>query len=85
MSGDKKGLKTSDGSRLCRKAMWQWVFSSLEPKKRRLDNPTVKALCEYLDSEKAGGRPTALVRSRVAVKAVKLLFSRLVDAAKHVE
>ncbi|NJL63046.1 MAG: transposase, partial [Methylacidiphilales bacterium] len=68
-SGDKKGVKTSDGSRLCRKAMWQWVFSAWNQKKRRLNNATVKALCEYLDAEKAGGRPIALVRSRVAVKA----------------
>jgi hypothetical protein len=84
-SGDKKGIKTSDGSRLCRKAMWQWVFSSLEPEKRRLDNPTVKALCECLDTEKANGKPIRLVRSRVAVKAAKLLFSKLVDATKPVE
>ncbi|MEA5574797.1 IS110 family transposase, partial [Calothrix sp. UHCC 0171] len=63
-SGDKKGLKTSDGSRLCRKAMWQWVFSSLEPKFRRLDNPTAKTLWEYLDAEKSNGKPIRLVRSR---------------------
>jgi hypothetical protein len=76
-SGDKRGIKVNDGSRLCRKAMWQWVFSSLEPKTRRLENPTVNSLCLFLDEEKANGKPVRLVRSRVAVKAVKLLFSKL--------
>ncbi|PAX52869.1 IS110 family transposase [Brunnivagina elsteri] len=83
-SGDKKGIKTSNGSKLCRKALWQWVFTGLEPK-RRLSNETVKTLCEYLDAEKASGKPIRLVRSRVAVKAVKLLFGKLVDATKHLE
>ncbi len=84
-SGDKKGIKTCLGSQLCRKAMWQWVFSGLEPKTRRLSNETIKTLCDYLDTEKTSGKPVRLVRSRVAVKAAKLLFSKLVDAAKHVE
>ncbi|NJR18265.1 MAG: hypothetical protein HC785_22805 [Calothrix sp. CSU_2_0] len=50
-----------------------------------MNNATVKALCEYLDAEKAGGRPIALVRSRVAVKAVKILFSKLVDATRGID
>ena len=77
-SGDKRGIKVNDGSRLCRKAMWQWVFSCLEPKNKRLKNPTVTALCELLDAEKSSGKPVRLVRSRVAAKAVKLLFKKLV-------
>ena len=79
-SGDKKGVKVKDGSRLCRKAMWQWVFSCLEPKHRRLQNEIGQTLCTYLDAEKASGKPIRLVRSRTAVKAVKLLFRELVKA-----
>ena len=86
-SGDKNAVKTNDGSRLCRKAMWQWVFSCLEPKHRRLRNEINETLCNYLDAEKASGKPVRLVRSRVAVKAVKLLFRELVKqlAISHLE
>jgi hypothetical protein len=84
-SGDKSGIKTHDGSKLCRKAMWQWVFSALEPKVRRLDNEITKELCSYLDAEKASGKPVRLVRSRVAAKAVKLLFKELVKQINKLE
>ncbi|BDA68231.1 hypothetical protein MicvaDRAFT_1744 [Calothrix sp. PCC 7716] len=77
-SGDKKKVKVRHGSKLCRKALWQWVFTALEPKKRRLNNEITEILCAYLDAEKASGKPVRLVRSRVAVRAVKLLFRELV-------
>ncbi len=77
-SGDKHQSKVNSGSKLCRKAFWQWVFSKLEVKRCRLDNEIHNALCEFLDSEKTLGKPIRLVRSRVASKAVKLLFRELV-------
>ncbi|BAZ37446.1 hypothetical protein NIES4101_33680 [Calothrix sp. NIES-4101] len=67
---------------MCRKALRQWVFSILEPRFRRLHNPTAKILWEYLDAEKSNGKPIRLVRSRVAAKAVKMLFRKLVDATQ---
>ncbi len=82
-SGDKKGVKVNNGSKLVRKAIWQWVFSALEPKKRRLDTLPVQLLCDYLDVEKANGKPVRLIRSRVAARAVKLLFKELVHANKN--
>jgi hypothetical protein len=39
----------------------------------------VKELGEWLDQEKSTGKPVTLVRSRTAVKAVKLLFKKLVN------
>lgn len=77
-SGDKKAVKAKNGSKLCRKALWQWVFTALEPKRRRLKNEITERLCTYLDAEKASGKPVRLIRSRVAVRAVKLLFQELV-------
>ena len=84
-SGDKKGIKTNNGSKLCRKAMWQWVFSALEPKKKRLGTPPTQQLCDYLDTEKANGKPVKLIPSRVAAKAVKLLFKELVHKTQSLE
>ncbi|MFM2064716.1 MAG: hypothetical protein RLZZ507_4387 [Cyanobacteriota bacterium] len=77
-SGDISKNKVSGGSAVCRKAIWQWVFSSVEPARRR-SNPLVKELGNWLDQEKKAGVPVALVRSRTAVKAVKLLFKKLVN------
>ncbi|WP_353930949.1 transposase [Okeanomitos corallinicola TIOX110] len=77
-SGDISRNKVSGGSSICRRAIWQWVFSTVEPLKSR-KSPIVKELGEWLDQEKKSGKPVALVRSRTAVKAVKLLFKNLVD------
>nr|WP_026733713.1 hypothetical protein [Fischerella sp. PCC 9605] len=66
------------GSALCRKALWQWVFSRIEPKRQRPNSEIGKSLGEYLDAEKAAGKPVQLVRSRVSAKAAKLLFKELV-------
>ncbi|MDJ0799675.1 MAG: hypothetical protein QNJ51_23155 [Calothrix sp. MO_167.B12] len=43
----------------------------------KVKNPTVTALCELLDAEKANDKPIRLVRSRIAIKPVKLLFVKL--------
>jgi len=47
-------------------------------KRCRLDNEIGAALGTQLDDEKAAGRPVRLVRSRISVKAAKLLFRELV-------
>jgi hypothetical protein len=77
-SGDMKKSKVIGGSDLCRKALWQWVFTRIEPKRCRLANHIGRQLGELLDSEKAVGRPVKLVRMKVAARAVRLLFRELV-------
>ncbi|MCC5606660.1 IS110 family transposase [Nostoc sp. CHAB 5834] len=77
-SGDKKKTKVVGGSDLCRKSLWQWVYTRIEPKRSRLKNDIGKTLGEQLDTEKAAGRPVKLVRNRVAAKAARLLFKELV-------
>jgi hypothetical protein len=77
-SGDINKSKVVGGSDLCRKALWQWIFTRIEPHRTRLKNDIGDRLGEIMDAEKASGRPVRLVRSRVAAKAVKLLFKELV-------
>ena len=77
-SGDKHSIKVNGGNDLTRIAMWQWVFTTIEPKRSRLKNVIGTKLGKKLDEEKAAGRPIRLVRSRVAAQAVKLLFKELV-------
>jgi hypothetical protein len=77
-SGDKSKIKIVGGSDLCRIAFWQWVFTRIEVKRNRLDNEIGAVLGAQLDAEKAAGRPVRLVRSRISVKAAKLLFRELV-------
>lgn len=77
-SGDKFKAKVTGGSDLCRKALWQWVFTKIEPARSRLKNEIGEKLGKQLDDEKAAGRPVRLVRSRIAAKACKLLFKELV-------
>ena len=77
-SGDVQKSKVSGGSDLCRKALWQWIFTRIEPKRARLNNEIGDRLGQLIDLEKASDRPVRLVRSRVAAKAVKLLFKELV-------
>jgi len=78
-SGDINRSRVSSGSDLCRKALWQWIFTRIEPSRARLNNDIGDRLGEIMDAEKASGRPVRLVRSRVAAKAVKLLFKELVQ------
>ena len=77
-SGDSRKSKVVGGSDLCRKSLWQWVFTRIEPKRSRLKNDIGKTLGEQLDTEKAAGRPVKLVRNRVAAKGARLLFRELV-------
>ncbi|MHC5594823.1 MAG: IS110 family transposase [Nostoc sp.] len=77
-SGDRKKSKVVGGSDLCRKSLWQWVYTRIEPKRSRLKNDIGKTLGEQLDAEKAAGRPVKLVRNRVAAKGARLLFRELV-------
>lgn len=76
-SGIKSGKNIVGGSDLCRKALWQWIFTRLEPKKCRPDNEIARVLGEYLDSAKSGGQPVKLVRMKCAAKAARLLFKEL--------
>jgi Transposase IS116/IS110/IS902 family len=80
-SGDISKSKVSGGSALCRRALWQWVFSAVEPAKSRT-NPILVEFGVFLDTEKSAGKPVKLIRMRVAVKAVKLLFKELVLSRK---
>jgi transposase len=75
-SGDSKSTKKA-GSALCRMALWQWVFTRIEPPKRRLKNSTGRLIGELFDAEKKH-KPIKLARSRVMSKAVDLLFRELV-------
>jgi hypothetical protein len=77
-SGDSRKAKVVGGSDLCRKSLWQWVFTRIEPKRSRLKNDIGKTLGEQLDAEKAAGRPVKLVRNRIAAKGARLLFRELV-------
>lgn len=77
-SGDLQKSKVAGGSDLCRKALWQWIFTRIEPRRARLTNDIGDRLGEIMDAEKLSGRPVRLVRSRVAAKAVKMLFKELV-------
>jgi len=78
-SGDiNRSTRVSGGSDLCRKALWQWIFTRIEPQRARLNNEIGDRLGRIIDAEKLSGRPVQFVRSRVAAKAVKLLFKELV-------
>ena len=77
-SGDSHKTKVVGGSDLCRMALWQWVFTRIEPSRNRLKNQIGEVLGNELDQEKAKGRPIKLVRSRICAKAARLLFKELV-------
>ncbi|WP_375515025.1 IS110 family transposase [uncultured Nostoc sp.] len=83
-SGDSRKAKVVGGSDLCRKSLWQWVFTRIEPKRSRLKNEIGKILGEQLDTEKASGRPVKLVRNRIAAKGARLLFRELVKANESI-
>lgn len=78
-SGDKRKSRVVGGSDLCRKALWQWLFTRIEPKRCRPKNEIGQELGKELDEEKAQGRPVKLVRSRLMAKAARLLFKKLVE------
>lgn len=80
-SGDKKSSKKA-GSSLCRMALWQWLFTRIEPKRNRVKSQLGQQLGQLLDAEKKT-RPVKLARSRVASKAANLLFRELVKELSH--
>ncbi|MEH2396245.1 IS110 family transposase [Nostoc sp.] len=84
-SGDSRKAKVVGGSDLCRKSLWQWVFTRIEPQRSRLKNDIGKILGEQLDTEKAAGRPVKLVRNRVAAKGARMLFRELVKVHRSVD
>lgn len=75
-SGDKRSTKKA-GSSLCRMALWQWLFTRIEPKKSRVKNGLGEQLGSLLYTEKKT-RPVKLARSRVCSKAAAMLFRELV-------
>lgn len=79
-SGDKKKTKMVGGSDLCRTALWQWIFTRIEPRKCRMKNKIGQELGAKLDKQKSTGRPINWVRMHVATAAVKMLFNELVKA-----
>lgn len=81
-SGDKKSSKKA-GSSLCRLALWQWLFTRIEPKRSRLKNEVGALLGEALDTAKKT-RPVKLARSRVCAKAAEMLFRELVHELSDV-
>lgn len=76
-SGDKNSKGVVGGSDLCRKALWQWVFTRVEPFKSRGQNPILKELGAALDEFKVNGKPIKLARMQIAAKAVRMLFKQL--------
>jgi len=70
------------GSSLCRKALWLWELTRIEPMKIRPKNEIGEQLGAYRDQLRQGGTPAKVVQSRVCVKAVTLLFKKLVEATK---
>jgi transposase len=87
-SGDKKRKRTG-GSSLCRKALWQWVFTRIETKSATT-NPRIleiraihqKALLRFKSSatdEKPRGVCVKLARAYTRRKTSILLFKALVD------
>lgn len=86
-SGQKKKGKQS-GSSLCRKALWQWLFTRIEVSK---GNPPLKfqyatesmSPSENLRRRKKGGTPVKLARQRVIARCVRELFKELCAIANH--
>ncbi|WP_449420095.1 IS110 family transposase [Phormidium nigroviride] len=80
-SGQKKKGKQS-GSALCRKALWQWLFTRIETTK---NNPPLvfqygeerMSPSENLRRRKKGGTPVKLARQRVIARCVPELFKEL--------
>lgn len=75
-----KEMKWSPGgSNLCRIALWQWEFTCIEIKRLRPQSEQGLWLGEYRDKLKANGLNMRLVRSRVCVKTVEMLFYELLN------
>ena len=80
-SGDKHSSKKA-GSSLCHIALWQWLFTRIEPQRARVKSPVGQLLGELLEQEKKNC-PAKLARSRICSKAASLLFRELVRQLSH--
>jgi len=58
-------------------ALWQWIFTRIEPKRNRVKSQLGQHLGQLLDAEKKKC-PAKLARSRVCSRAAALLFRELV-------
>ncbi|MEG4070709.1 hypothetical protein QUA42_25785 [Microcoleus sp. Pol11C2] len=76
-SGDEQKKSYQSGSDVCRVALWQWIFTRIEPTQARLRSPIGEKLSAYY-LECKNGQPIKLVRSRLAAKAVRMLWRELV-------
>ncbi|WNC24324.1 transposase [Thermosynechococcus sp. PP551] len=65
------------GSQLCRNAIWQYVFTRLEPKASRPKTTIGKELGEYCDRLKLLKVNPKLIRARVGVRVVERLYKAL--------
>ncbi|WKT85474.1 MULTISPECIES: transposase [unclassified Thermosynechococcus] len=65
------------GSQLCRNAIWQHIFTKIEPKGSRPKSAIGQELGRYCDSLKASRLNPKLVRSKVGVKLVEKLYQAL--------
>ncbi|WP_293212420.1 MULTISPECIES: transposase [unclassified Microcoleus] len=77
-SGDEQKKSYQSGSDVCRVALWQWIFTRIEPSRSRLCNPIGEKLSAYYVECKNQKQPVKLVRSRLAAKAVRMLWRELV-------
>lgn len=77
-SGDEQKKSYQSGSDICRVALWQWIFTRIEPTQTRLHSPIGEKLSAYYVECKNQKQPIRLVRSRLAAKAVRMLWCELV-------
>jgi hypothetical protein len=66
------------GSGLCRKALWQWCLTKIEPKHTRVSTEVGQTLSNYINRLKAGGTPAKVAQSRCCAKAVTMLYRMLI-------
>jgi Transposase len=81
-SGDKESKRIVGGSDVCRVALWQWLFTRIEPLRNRPNNDVGNAIGKIVDDMKENGRPVRLIRMTAIAKASKLLFKDLVDMVR---
>jgi hypothetical protein len=74
----KQEKKVRFGSDLCRKTLWQWVFTRVETTKGRMNNDVLKELYEWMHDPERKGTPIRLLRLKTASKGVRMLFDHLV-------
>jgi hypothetical protein len=77
-SGDDKKKASQSGSDFCRRALWQWIFTRIEPQKNRPNNSVIGKLVAYFVEAKNQKQPIRLIRSRLAAKAARALWRELV-------